>query len=48
MHHVQGSPLTVPLPDTRHLDAHMPGGFRYNPSGPGPALPAYPPKKGAE
>jgi len=31
MHHVQGSPLTVPLPDTRHLDAHMPGGFRYNP-----------------
>ncbi|PTS82061.1 hypothetical protein DBR00_18260 [Pseudomonas sp. HMWF032] len=48
MHHVQGSPLTVPLPDTRHLDAHMPGGFRYNPGGPGSALPAYPPKKGAE
>lgn len=48
MHHIQGSPLTVPLPDTRHLDAHMPGGFRYNPGGPGSALPAYPPKKGAE
>ncbi|MGK9416209.1 hemagglutinin repeat-containing protein [Pseudomonas cedrina] len=48
MHHVQGSPLTVPLPATRHLDAHMPGGFRYNPGGPGSALPAYPPKKGAE
>ncbi|MFL1547427.1 hypothetical protein, partial [Pseudomonas sp. O39] len=48
MHHVQGSPLTVPLPDTRHLDAHMPGGFRYNPGGPGSALPAYPPKKGAD
>ncbi|QHE99007.1 DUF637 domain-containing protein [Pseudomonas cannabina] len=48
MHHVQGSPLTVPLPDTRHLDAHMPGGFRYNPGGPGSALPAYPPKKGVD
>ncbi|WP_223472348.1 MULTISPECIES: DUF637 domain-containing protein [unclassified Pseudomonas] len=48
MHHIQGSPLTVPLPDTRHLDAHMPGGFRYNPGGPGSALPAYPPKKGTE
>jgi filamentous hemagglutinin len=31
MHHVQGSPL----PASRHLDAHMPGGFRYNPEGPG-------------
>ncbi|MEE1937635.1 hemagglutinin repeat-containing protein [Pseudomonas sp. 148P] len=48
MHHIQGSPLTVPLPDTRHLDAHMPGGFRYNPGGPGSALPAYPPKQGTE
>lgn len=48
MHHIQGSPLTVPLPDTRHLDAHMPGGFRYNPGSPGSALPAYPPKKGTE
>ena len=48
MHHVQGTPLTVPLPDTRHLDAHMPGGFRYNPGGPGSALPAYPAKKGDE
>jgi len=35
MHHIQGSPLTVPLPASRHLDAHMPGGFRYNPGGPG-------------
>lgn len=48
MHHVQGSPLTVPLPATRYLDAHMPGGFRYNPGGPGSALPAYPSKKGVE
>jgi hypothetical protein len=35
MHHIQGTPLTVPLPASRHLDAHMPGGFRYNPGGPG-------------
>jgi RHS repeat-associated protein len=35
MHHVGGSPFTVPLPDSRHLDAHMPGGYRYNPGGPG-------------
>ena len=34
-HHVGGYPLTVPLPYSRHLDAHMPGGFRYNPGGPG-------------
>ena len=27
--------LTVPLPATRHLDAHMPSGYRYNPGGPG-------------
>jgi hypothetical protein len=26
----------------RHLDAHMPGGYRYNPGGPGSALPVYP------
>lgn len=44
MHHIGGSPVTIPLPATRHLDAHMPGGFRYNPGGPGSALPFYPPK----
>jgi filamentous hemagglutinin len=27
--------LTVPLPKTRHIDAHMPGGFKNNPGGPG-------------
>ena len=43
MHHIQGTPITVPLSATRHLDAHMPGGFRYNPGGPGSALPVYPP-----
>lgn len=42
MHHIQGSPITVPLPATRHLDAHMPGGFRYNPGGPGSGVPIYP------
>ena len=42
MHHIGGGPITVPLPATRHLDAHMPGGFRYNSGGPGSALPAYP------
>ncbi len=35
MHHIMGSPIAVPLPETRHLDAHMPGGFRRNPGGPG-------------
>ncbi len=35
MHHIQGLPITVPLPATRHIDAHMPGGFRFNPGGPG-------------
>lgn len=34
-HHLGGGPITAPLPATRHLDAHMPGGFRYNPGGPG-------------
>lgn len=42
MHHVQGLPITVPLPASRHLDAHMPGGYRYNPGGPGSQLPIYP------
>jgi filamentous hemagglutinin len=36
-HHIDGGPIAVPLPETRHLDAHMPGGFRYNPGGPGTA-----------
>lgn len=35
MHHIGGSQLTVPLPKSRHHDAHMPGGFRKNPGGPG-------------
>ncbi|MFD0817340.1 RHS repeat-associated core domain-containing protein [Micromonospora zhanjiangensis] len=35
MHHIGGTKLTVPLPASRHLEAHMPGGFRYNPGGPG-------------
>jgi filamentous hemagglutinin len=35
MHHINGTKLTVPLPESRHLDAHMPGGYRYNPGGPG-------------
>lgn len=42
MHHIGGYPVTVPLADTRHLQAHMPGGFRNNPGGPGSMLPAYP------
>ncbi|WP_448951474.1 hypothetical protein [Labrys neptuniae] len=41
MHHVGGSPLVIPLPKTRHRDAHMPGGFRYNPGGPGSWWPPY-------
>ncbi len=35
MHHIQGTPIVVPLPASRHMDAHMPGGFRFNPGGPG-------------
>ncbi len=35
MHHVGGGPITVPLPASRHIDAHMPGGYRYNPGGSG-------------
>lgn len=42
IHHIQGLPLTIPLPASRHLDAHMPGGFRYNPGGIGSQLPIYP------
>lgn len=35
MHHVDGNRITVPLPESFHLDAHMPGGYRYNSGGPG-------------
>ena len=42
IHHVQGLPLSIPLPASRHLDTHMPGGFRYNPGGVGSQLPIYP------
>ena len=41
MHHINGSVVTIPLPATRHLDAHMPGGYRYNPGGPGGSAPFY-------
>jgi RHS repeat-associated protein len=34
IHHVGGL-LEVPLPATRHYDAHMPGGYRYNRGGAG-------------
>ena len=44
MYHIGSTPMTVPLPATRHLNAHLPGGFRYNVDGPGSALPFYPPK----
>jgi HNH/Endo VII superfamily nuclease toxin with a HHH motif len=44
MHHIGGTPLTLPWPKTRHLDAHMPGGFRTNKGGPGSAWPPYPRK----
>jgi RHS repeat-associated protein len=46
MHHIQGGPISIPLAATRHLGAHMPRGFRYNPGGPGSAVPAYPRKPG--
>jgi hypothetical protein len=32
---VGGSPITVQLSKPRHQDAHMPGGFKRNPGGPG-------------
>ncbi|NEQ42484.1 MAG: tandem-95 repeat protein [Leptolyngbya sp. SIOISBB] len=35
IHHIDGSSINVPLPRSRHKDAHMPGGYRYNPGGPG-------------
>jgi hypothetical protein len=41
MNHVHGLPMTGPLPKTRHLNAHMPGGYRHNPGGPGSQLPIH-------
>lgn len=35
IHHIKGSVLNVPLPKTRHEDAHSPGGTQNNPGGPG-------------
>jgi hypothetical protein len=35
IHHIGGGKLTVPLPKSRHMDAHMPGGTKENPGGPG-------------
>lgn len=35
IHHLKGSVLNVPLPQSRHLDAHMPGGYKLNDGGPG-------------
>jgi hypothetical protein len=35
IHHIKGGKLNVPLPKSRHQDAHMPGGFQTNPGGPG-------------
>gem|GEM_PF-3922637 len=35
IHHIGGGLFNVPLPKSRHMDAHMPGGFKLNPGGPG-------------
>jgi RHS repeat-associated protein len=35
LHHIDGGKISVPLPESRHIDAHKPGGFRRNPGGPG-------------
>ncbi|MBX3273064.1 MAG: hypothetical protein KF729_22565 [Sandaracinaceae bacterium] len=35
IHHIGGWRFHVPLPRSRHIDAHAPGGFRHNPGGPG-------------
>jgi filamentous hemagglutinin len=37
IHHIVGSPINVPLPRSLHRAAHQPGGFRWNPGGPGEA-----------
>ncbi|MGH3427419.1 MAG: hypothetical protein ACRDQZ_07590, partial [Mycobacteriales bacterium] len=44
VHHIRASPLQVPLPASRHRDAHMPGGSQTNHGGPGGGLPVYPRK----
>ena len=41
MHHINGSVVTMPLPAKRHLDAHIPGVYGYNPGGPGGSAPFY-------
>ena len=48
MHHIGGSPIVLPWPETRHYNAHQPGGTRYNPGGPGSATPSYPRRKDSE
>ncbi|MBN8420071.1 MAG: hypothetical protein J0L73_14230 [Verrucomicrobia bacterium] len=45
IHHVQGLPLNIPLPYSRHKDGHRPGGFRHNPGNVGSQLPIYPAKQ---
>jgi filamentous hemagglutinin len=40
--HIGGYPFVVPLPHSRHMDSHFPGGTRYNHGGPGSAAPFYP------
>lgn len=35
IHHIGGGKLHVPLPKSRHMKAHMPGGYQKNPGGPG-------------
>ena len=42
IHHVGGLPLNGPAPATRHLNSHMPGGYRRNPGTFPSQLPAYP------
>jgi len=42
IHHIDGYPLTAPLPESRHRDAHLPGGYSTNSGGPGGGLPIYP------
>jgi hypothetical protein len=45
IHHVLGLPLSGPVPYRRHLNAHMPGGTRFNSGGLPSQLPIYPEKK---
>jgi filamentous hemagglutinin len=44
IHHIAGLSPKVPLPFTRHWDAHLPGGTQYNHGGPGSSVPFYPKK----